>query len=168
VTRRPDLDDRLETDLARGDLGAARRRLTSRVASGGYSPEALERVAELSLRMGDLAQAGRYAFLIERASPELERAREAFVTACGGEAGRVANELPHFSGSHDLSVYPEKVRARLEAAGVPAHWPPPWVRGPVGPISRWKVVTGCLVAGGVLGTAVFLVLRALTRVFVCP
>ncbi len=54
---------RADADERAGDLGSARSRLASYVVTTDYDPETCERIARLSLRMGDLTEAGRWYFL---------------------------------------------------------------------------------------------------------
>jgi hypothetical protein len=101
----------VQADLARGDLGSARRRLASAVGSGAYDPELLARIAELSVRMGDPVQAGRYWLLTPSTGQEVEAAIEAFARQCHHDGRTMAWELPRFG--------PATWRARRRRAGVP-------------------------------------------------
>ena len=113
--RRAPVFDRVERDLARGDLGSARRRLESHARSQPYDPDLLSRIGELALKMGDPVIAGR-AFLLSSASgPEVEAAVDAFVRAQGRDSRAIAAWL---RAMPRVVALPEEVWARLERHGI--------------------------------------------------
>jgi hypothetical protein len=158
-----------EADVARGDLGTARRRLASAVASQPYAPDLLGRIADLSLRMGDPVQAGRYFLLSDRTGAEVDAAVEAFARSCGREPRRMAWELPRFRARWDLAALTPAARSRLGALGVD-HAMLEDAACPCCPKPRRErrsdALAGCfavLLAGIVLVALVVAALRALER-----
>src|SRR5690606_38053508 len=106
--------DRAEQDERAGDFGSAKRRLQSYLATVGYSADLCERLARLSLRMGDPVEAGRWYFLADSADPEAAAAIERFVTECGGDGRHLLSRLPAKTRLGALDRYPAEVRARFE------------------------------------------------------
>jgi hypothetical protein len=107
--------DRVERDIARGDLGSARRRLASFIGSAPYDPETLARVGDLCALMQDPLQAGRFWFLSSREGAEVESAIESFAASL--DDGRLVWELPRFRG-REGTVFPQVVVERLRRHGV--------------------------------------------------
>jgi hypothetical protein len=126
--------ERAERDEREGDLGSARQRLRSLVSSKGYSPELCERLARLSMRMGDLAEAGRWYYLCDSSDPRAADAIERFKAACGGKLRQVRSQIPSNIRSAKPEVFPPIVRERLQK--LPTH-PAPNGMSESAPSSPW-------------------------------
>jgi hypothetical protein len=89
---------RIEHEIANGDLGKARDRLHGLVA--GYPDDLTlrERLGDVYWRLQYPAMAGRYWYLVQERSPEMELACQAFERACGGEASHLLRAL-RFKGN---------------------------------------------------------------------
>lgn len=112
------IEERVDADVRRGDLGLARQRLMAHARSAGYSPERLHRLAEVCFRMQDLHAAGRYWLLSESEGPEVELAVREFVRRSGRTPASVVSQLPPFARLTKLDHYPPRVRRRLVELGL--------------------------------------------------
>jgi hypothetical protein len=92
-------------------LWKARDRLAGAIRFDRYDQAVLEMLGEVHFLMGDLPEAGRCWFLIERFGPDVERAREALVERYGNDPALVLESIP-FGG--ELERYPALVRSRIE------------------------------------------------------
>lgn len=110
--------DRAERDERAGDFGSAKRRMQSYLATVGYSPEICERLARLSLRMGDPAEAGRWYFLADSTDPEAAPSIERFTTECSHNGRHILSRLPAKTRLDALDRYPAAVRSRFEHFGL--------------------------------------------------
>jgi hypothetical protein len=157
---------RAETDVERGDLGSARRRLASFIASAGYTPEILTRAAEISMQMRDPVQAGRYWLLTPAEGVPVEGAIEVFALACHHNPQQMASELPRFKLRHKVASYPEVVQSRLKRFGIDhvfEQQDPDLVVGqPAGWRQKAKAL-GCLLLVLALPVALVFVIRAALR-----
>lgn len=111
--------DRAERDAQAGDFGSAKRRLQSRLNTVGYAPELCERLARLSLRMGDPLEAGRWCFLCDSRDPQAPEAIHRFVADCRGDVQSLLYRLPAKTKLDSWDPYPEAVRDRLKRLGLP-------------------------------------------------
>ncbi|HZW05678.1 MAG TPA: DUF6584 family protein, partial [Phycisphaerales bacterium] len=106
------IEDRLAEDERRGDLGTARRRLASLAATRGYDPAVIERVARLSVRMGDWYEAGRWYAIVDSTDAEAPLAIERFQAAAGGPEV-AAWRIPLAEKVRNRADLPLAVRDRL-------------------------------------------------------
>jgi hypothetical protein len=105
-------------DIARGDLGSARRRLMSHLATVGYNQEHARRVAELSLQMHDPVEAARWFAVSDPTHPDAAEPLRELLSSCKGEPGRLQAKLPlldRLSGSEPL---PSEVDTFLASHGI--------------------------------------------------
>ena len=105
-------------ESARVDPAATRRRLAAFLTSEPYQPEALARVALLSVQLNEPAQAGRYWMLSDATGPEVDAAVEVFAGSCQRLPRLMASELPRFVHDWDLEAYLAPARARIEKYGL--------------------------------------------------
>lgn len=157
---------RAQADVDRGDLGSARRRVASFISSTTYRPDVLAMAADISFKMHDPVQAGRYWLLTPAIGPEVEDAIEAFARACHHDAQVMASEMPRFKERCKVAAYPEVVRERLARYGVDVVFQrqDPDL-APVGK-SGWKQkakALGCLVVALGLVLLIAVVLRVVRR-----
>ena len=108
--------ERAKLDEAAGDLGSARRRLASYVASTGYDPAICEQIARLCVGMHDPHEAGKWYDVSDSSDSDAESCITAFEKSCGGPKG-VLGQLPRVALSKALEQYPPRVAARLAIAG---------------------------------------------------
>ena len=116
--RRENLNERVQQDVVRGDLGMARTRLLSLLQQQGYSADLLARIGRISFDMHDLANAGMYWLVSNALGPEVDAAIQAFADRCGGIAGNMVTQLPQFLRRMPLARYPAEVQARLGRFGI--------------------------------------------------
>ncbi len=151
--------ERAARDAQRGDLGSARRRLRSRIASAGYSPEVCEELARLSLRMSDPFEAGRWYYLCDSSDPESAGAVESFVRACKNNPRQIAAQIPASVRRAAPESLPPAVRRRIEhiqaLAAAPTNDDEEFGCG------GW-IFTGCLV--GAIGGCVLAAIGAVVTV----
>ena len=148
---------RIERDIQRGDYALARDRLSSHLATLGYEPERIARLAQICFDMHDLFQAGRLWLVSNAAGPHVEQAIEVFLQRCGNRPAVAASHLPRFCRQHELASYPSDVQARLKARGLESAVLLPATRTAVPQSFRARIVekgmiTGCLIVL-VLGVA---------------
>jgi hypothetical protein len=163
--------ERADEDVARGDLGSARRRLASFVASGEYRPDVLARVGNLCLTMGDPVEAGRWYLLSSAEGTDVEHAVRRFVDTCGGNPAQALATLPHFRRRSDFAQYAGAPRARIEQFGLSAPLEvEARLRNPPGGPARLRqklAFVGCMAAilafVLVIGVGTITVLRFLDR-----
>ncbi len=84
----------------------------SRAAQVPYSPELFERIARLCIRMGDLAEAGRWYAVIASTDEAAPRAIEVFFGRCNGDKRQILSRLP-LALDVDKAQLPAAVRERF-------------------------------------------------------
>ncbi|GIE30425.1 hypothetical protein Ait01nite_034700 [Actinoplanes italicus] len=119
---KPDVLSRVDADLERGDTRLAARRLTSLLMADPQDLEIRARLADVYRRAGDVAEAGRWAFLTEDAEPH-ETA--AFATKHRSPADRLRllrlrGENPRELGPLAESRYSDLVASAATAVTPPA------------------------------------------------
>lgn len=149
--------ERAQRDEAAGDLASAHQRLRSRIGSLGYDAGVCERLARLSVRMGDPAEAGRWYFLCESADAEagpcIERFRARYVPR------QLIMELPRAVREGPWDRFPPLVAVRMSELGRPPRKNLPSAAG-----WDWSdrfMLIGCGVIALVLIAAVVVGLRTL-------
>lgn len=110
--------ERVEQDLARGDLALARVRLVDHLSAVGYRADLMARVARIAARMGDPFDAGRFWLLSEDDDPQAAPAIAEFVRRAGGKPESICGALPGFTRRIPLDHYPPAVRRRLDEMGL--------------------------------------------------
>jgi hypothetical protein len=160
---------RAEQDVARGDLGSARRRMASFVVSADYEPDVLARLGDVCRAMGDPVEAGRWYLLSSADGPEVDEAVGRFVAACRGVPSHVAAALPHFRRRWDVGIYAGSARARVDRYGLVACFHgEAQRRNPrdarrAGRLAALGCIAGVLAFGGVIVAGVVTILRLLDR-----
>lgn len=131
--------DRAREDEERGDLGSARKRLTS-YAAAHFKPEDCERVARLSMRMKDPVEAGRWYFLCDSADAESPDAVRCFLQSCGNQPRHVLSALPR--GIRSRNDWPAGAAGRLRDIGFQPALPLPDAIPPTrfGKVVDWAIV----------------------------
>ncbi len=85
----------------------------SRAAQVPYSPELFERIARLCIRMGDMAEAGRWYAVIASTDEAAPRAIEVFLGRCKGNEWQILSQIPHAAAQVDAANLPAAVRKRF-------------------------------------------------------
>ena len=115
--------ERAQLDEEAGDLGSARRRLLSVIGSSGFDAEVCEAIARLSVRMGDLTEAGRWYLLCDSSDSRAQECMSRFIASCGGNPAGIAAQLPRLRRATKqvelLEALPEVVTRRLKSLNVP-------------------------------------------------
>ncbi len=91
---------RVQEDISRQDLGKARDRLLTLVELNPDDLTLRVRLAEVYHRLQFPVMAGRYWYLEESSTPEMEAASAAFERSCNGDPVRVLGAL-QFRGDHE-------------------------------------------------------------------
>ena len=115
--------ERAEADRVAGRPWKARDRLTGALASVPADQAVLRALAEVCAAMGDLPAAGRYWFLTEAASSDVDRATAAMYE-------RHPTPVSLFTAlplKAELAEYPPSVQRRLSSLAAEAERP--WLRG---------------------------------------
>jgi hypothetical protein len=149
--------ERAERDAQQGDLGSARRRLCSYVASVGYSGAVCEKLARLSIRMNDPVEAGRWYFLCDSADIEAPPAIERFRRACGTHPRQIYGQLPARLRDISLEGLPAAARERIAALGTAR-------RNPVGAPSAGQRLANTALYTGCTALFILAVISALVGV----
>lgn len=105
--------ERATRDEAHGDLGGARRRLMSRAIQAPFDADLFERIARLSLRMGDPAEAGRWYATIDSSDADAPRAIAAFLDRVGGSDALALSHVPSIALQRHADSLPPSVRSRF-------------------------------------------------------
>jgi hypothetical protein len=109
-------------DLARGDLGTAKSRLISSFINSGYDPAVCGEIGDLCRDMLDPTEAGRWYFVSDRPTIEVEHDVGAFVSKHGGRVESILKQIPSKAKLDDMEAYPAAARERLRAIG--CDWAP--------------------------------------------
>ena len=107
--------ERVEREIASGDLAAARDRLLGLLSTYPSDLHLRERLGAVYWRLGDRPMAGRYWYLAENPNDEIRRAIEAFERSCGGDEVQILRCLKFRGDLAELA--PGYARRRLEALG---------------------------------------------------
>lgn len=107
---------RVEADLLRGDLGKARDRLHTLVYDSPNDVALRSRLAEVYHRLQFPAMAGRYWYLDEHRTPEMETAVAAFERFCGGDPLLILSALKFRGDPQQVSVYARERLGMLQNA----------------------------------------------------
>ncbi len=114
-----DARGRAKQDELDGDLGLARKRLMSLMATSTYDPKLCREIAELSVRMGDLTEAGRwYLMTAEQSTAEQEVLIERYLNQHRRDKQSIINTLPTAFKRLDIETMPDRVRIRLKNIGI--------------------------------------------------
>ncbi len=114
--------DRANFDERAGDLGSARRRLTSLASSIDYDPRLCERIARLCVKMCDPVEAGRWYFLSDSSDAESPACISKFLEQFNRHPKQAILQIPTNLRLESVDRYPPVVGERLRAAefrGVP-------------------------------------------------
>ena len=109
---------RAEEDVGKGDYGQARQRLMSYLCTKGYCPDVAKRLGEINYRMHDPYEAGRFWLLSTAPGSEAERCIKLFIDRAKGEPWNLVMQYPAWFRRLSWDVFPPKVQARLQGAGV--------------------------------------------------
>lgn len=134
--------ERAERDEREGDLGSARHRLRSYLATVGYDADVCERIARLCVRMGDPVEAGRWYYLCESADPEAAPAVERFKANLGGDPRQVFLQIPAKIRAVEFGRLPPEANALVEKWGPPRVGSPP--RTPPSKFKNAALEWGCV------------------------
>jgi hypothetical protein len=111
--------ERAERDEHAGDLGTARMRLMSFVATGDAGPDECERIARLSVRMGDPVEAGRWYFLCDSRDEQAAACIERFLERHGAQMHLLRSQIPARMARNVLQTgMPAAAAQRLRDAGI--------------------------------------------------
>ena len=110
--------EQANADIARGDLGSARRRLTSYLATVGYDQQLACRVAELSLQMHDPGEAARWFAMSDPTHPDAAEPLHALLSSCNGEPSRLRAKLPLLDRLAGVESLPRTVEEFLASHGI--------------------------------------------------
>lgn len=110
--------ERAEHDLSQGDVGLARVRLASFLSTNGYDPAILVRLGDLSHRMQDLREAGRYWLLSSAEGEHVEQAVTLHCASCGNNAHQIICGLPRVCLLDATEDYPDAARRRIAQRGL--------------------------------------------------
>lgn len=107
----------VSSDIARGDLGTAKRRLCSYIAGTRYSSAVCGRIGDICRKMKDPCEAGRWYFISDRPTAEVGEEIDAFVRMHNGRLGTILQQFPTHAKLSELGAYPEPVQQRLQSIG---------------------------------------------------
>jgi len=105
--------ERVNRDMAAGDLGMARTRLQSALQTRGYDPLLLTELGRVCHAMGDIFHAGRYWLLSTHAGPDVDHAIQQFLSRYGSDVKQAASQLPPSARLCKSEDYPPEVFERL-------------------------------------------------------
>lgn len=86
-----DLSTRVDDDIARGDLGMAKRRLGASLGSRGYDAVTLGKLGRVCWEMRDPYEAGRHWLLSTETGPEVDSAIKVFLDRNGRKPEQIAS-----------------------------------------------------------------------------
>ena len=107
---------RIETDLQRGDLGKARDRLHTLVYSYPSDMALRVRLAEVYHRLQFPAMAGRYWYLEEHRTPEMETVVAAFERSCGNDTLLMLSAIKFRGDPYQVGDYTRQRLGMLQQA----------------------------------------------------
>ncbi|HYF14097.1 MAG TPA: DUF6584 family protein [Phycisphaerales bacterium] len=150
--------ERAERDEQAGDLGTARMRLMSFVATGDAGPDECERIARLSVRMGDPVEAGRWYFLCDSRDEQAAACIERFIARHGADSRVLRSQLSGRMARFVLLInHPAAAVERLRQAGItfdddlPVKRNESWSMGDVASLGGCLVVAAFLVIALIVG-----------------
>jgi hypothetical protein len=112
--------EKAQTELEKGNLWRAKEILQGAIRSESYNVQLFEMLGTVFLKMGDLAEAGRFLFLSGVRKPEYLEALEIFLSRHGKKEPRnFIYLLPRKARLKTLSDYPSEVAQMLREMGFP-------------------------------------------------
>jgi hypothetical protein len=112
--------DKAQTELEKGNLWRAKEILQGAIRSEGYNVQLFEMLGTVFIKMGDLAEAGRFLFLSGVRKPEYLESIEIFLSRHGRKDPRnFIYLLPRKARLKTLSDYPSEVAQILREMGFP-------------------------------------------------
>jgi len=140
---------KIERDIASGDLGKARDRLHGLLATYPCDLSLRRRLGDLYALLHEPAMAGRYWYLEESPSPAMEAAWRTFERSCGDDPVQIVRALKF---REDPALLGETARERLLALQEEAHhkgyrsFPSPHSGQPTERRGSGWLLAGCVLA----------------------
>ena len=117
--------EKVERELAGGNLWRAKEILQGAIRSSGYNAETFEKLGIVFLQMGDLPEAGRFLFLSGVRKPEYEDSIDLFLSKYGKrKPNDFIHLIPRQARLKNLSDYPDVVAHKLRELGLPESFKP--------------------------------------------
>jgi hypothetical protein len=114
-----DVVAKADLEIANGRLWRAKEILHKAVGHSGYKAEVFEKLGEVLLQMGDLAEAGKYLFLSGSMRMEHADAIGLFLKRYEGKPHNIFHPFPKSAKLSKISDYPEAVANELRKLGLP-------------------------------------------------